>query len=152
MFKFASCSILMILEMGSWAWAPLSTWGLCLRDWSWSGGSYRNNTRVICFPAPGRPERAAQGTSLPDNKSQGCCCRNSLPTVINPNYNMTKQLCMKRIYDKICSKSPSNRATSFNCLQFDIMHLSLTTGVVAKHIRTHQSWLVTEKIVSDWLT
>ena len=29
----------------------------CLRDWSRSGGSYGNNTRVICCPAPGRPRR-----------------------------------------------------------------------------------------------
>ena len=61
-----------------------------LRDWSRSGGSYGNNTRVICCPAPGCPESAARGTSPPDNKSRGCCCRNSRPTVINPDYNMTK--------------------------------------------------------------
>ena len=66
----------------------------CLRDWSRSAGSYGNNTRVICCPAPGRPESAARGTSPPD-KSRGCCCRNSRPTVINPDYNMTKQRCMK---------------------------------------------------------
>ena len=29
----------------------------CLRDWSRSGGSYGNNTRVICCPAPGRPDK-----------------------------------------------------------------------------------------------
>ena len=29
-----------------------------LRDWSRSGGSYGNNTRVICCPVPGRPESA----------------------------------------------------------------------------------------------
>ena len=38
----------------------MSIW---LRDWSRSGGSYGNNTRVICCPAPGRPESAARGTS-----------------------------------------------------------------------------------------
>ena len=27
-----------------------------LRDWSRSGGSYGNNTRVTCCPAPGRPD------------------------------------------------------------------------------------------------
>ena len=32
---------------------------LNLRDWSRSGGSYGNNTRVICCPAQGRPESAA---------------------------------------------------------------------------------------------
>ena len=31
-----------------------------LRDWSRSGGSYGTNTRVICCPAPGRPESAAR--------------------------------------------------------------------------------------------
>ena len=29
----------------------------CLRDWSWSGGSYGNNTQVICCPVTGRPHR-----------------------------------------------------------------------------------------------
>ena len=110
-----------------------------LRDWSRSGGSYGNNTRVICCPAPGRPESAARGTSPPDNKSRGCCCRNSRPTVINPDYNMTKQRCMKRIYDKIRPKSPPNRATSPTCLHCDVTHLSLTTGVVALHI---PSWRI----------
>ena len=113
--------------------------GFGLRDWSRSGGSYGNNTRVICCPAPGRPESAARGTSPPDNKSRGCCCRNSRPTVINPDYNMTKQRCMKRIYDKIRPKSPPNLATSPTCLHCDVTHLSLTTGVVALHI---PSWRI----------
>ena len=89
--------------------------------------------------AAGRPESAAQGTSLPDNKSQGCCCRNSRPTVINPDYNMTKQRCMKSIYDKIHPKSPPNLATSPTCLHCDVTHFSLTTGVVALHI---PSWRI----------
>ena len=110
-----------------------------LRDWSRSGGSYGNNTRVICCPAPGRPESAARGTSPPDNKSRGCCCCNSRPTVINPDYNMTKRHCMKHIYDKIRPKSPPNRATSPTCLHCDVTHLSLTTGVVALHI---PSWRI----------
>ena len=113
--------------------------GRRLWDWSRSGGSYGNNTRVICCPAPGRPESAARGTSPPDNKSRGCCCRNSRPTVINPDHNMTKQRCMKCIYDKICPKSPTNRATSPTCLHCDVTHLSLTTGVVALHI---PSWRI----------
>ena len=125
----------------------LNPWVICgnvpadlgLRDWSRSGGSYGNNTRVICCPAPGRPESAARGTSPPDNKSRGCCCRNSRPTVINPDYNMTKQRCMKRIYDKIRPKSPPNLATSPTCLHCDVTHLSLTTGVVALHI---PSWRI----------
>ena len=110
-----------------------------LRDWSRSGGSYGNNTRVTCCPAPGRPESAARGTSPPDNKSRECCCRNSRPTVINPDYNMTKQRCMKRIYSKIHPKSPPNPATSPTCLHCDVTHLSLTTGVVALHI---PSWRI----------
>ena len=96
----------------------------CLRDWSRSGRSYGNNTRVICCPVPGRPESAARG----------CCCRNSRPTVINPDYNMTKQRYITRIYDKIRSKSPPNQARSATCLHCDVTHLSLTTGVVALHI------------------
>ena len=85
----------------------------CLRDWSRLGGSYGNNTRVICCPAPGRLESAA--------------------------YNMTKQRCMKRIYDKIHPKSTPNLATSPTCLHCDATHLSLTTGVVALHI---PSWRI----------
>ena len=110
-----------------------------LRDWSRSGGRYGNNTRVICCPAPRRPESAARGTSPPDNKSRGCCCRNSRPTVINPDYNMTKQLCMKHIYDKIRSKPPPNGAPSHTCLHCDVTHLSLTAGIVALPI---PSWSV----------
>ena len=106
----------------------------CLRDWSREGGSCGNNIWVICCPAPGRPESAARGTSPPDNKSRGCCCRKSRPTVINPDYNMTKQLCINRIHDKIRSKLPPNRATSPTCLHCDFTRLSLTTGVVALHI------------------
>ena len=83
---------------------------------------------------PTTHESAAQGTSPSDNKSRGCCCCNSRPTVINPDYNMTKQHCITRIYDKIHSKSPPNRATSPTCLHCDVTHLSLTTGVVALHI------------------
>ena len=85
-----------MLHCVMWCYAMLCY----LRDWSRSVGSYGNNTRVICCPAPGRPESAARGTSPPDNKSRGCCCRNSRPTVINPDYNMTKQRYITRIYDK----------------------------------------------------
>ena len=60
--------------------------------------------------------------------------RNSRPTVINPDYNMTKQRYITRIYNKIPSKSPPKRATSPTCLHCDVTHLSLTTGVVALHI------------------
>ena len=44
------------------------------------------------------------------SRSGGRYGRNSLLTVINPDYNMKKQLCMKRIYDKIRSKSSPSRA------------------------------------------
>ena len=69
-------------------------------------------------------------------RQQRCCCRNSRPTVVNPEYNMIKQRYIPRIYDKIRSKSPPNRATSPTCLHCDVTHLSLTTGVVALHIPT----------------
>ena len=72
--------------------------------------------------------------SPPDNKSRGGRCRKSQPTVINPNYNMTKQLCIKCIYDKIRSISSPKRATLPICLYCDVTHLSLTTRVVALHI------------------
>ena len=84
-------------------------------------------------------ERSSRDVPAPDNKSLGCCCRNSRPTVINPDYNMTKQRCMKRIYDKIHPKSPPNLATSPTCLHCDVTHISLTTGVVALHI---PSWRI----------
>ena len=112
---------------------------LWLRVWLRSGGSYGNNTRVICCPAQRRPKSAARGTSPPDNKSRGCCCRNSRPTVINPDYNMNKQRCMKRIYDKIHPKSPPNLVTSPTCLHCDVTHLCLTTGVVVLYI---PSWRI----------
>ena len=79
-------------------------------------------------------ERSSRDVPAPDNKSRGCCCHNSLPIVINPDYNMTKQRYITRIYDKIRSKSPPNRATSPTCLHCDVTHISLTTGVVALHI------------------
>ena len=137
-----------------------------LRDWSRSGGSYGNNTRVICcyngywviglihyiYYSPNhvpshshqyiyylRRELRSRDVPAPDNKSRGCCCRDSRPTVINPDYNMTKQRCMKRIYDKIRPTSPPNQATSPTCLDCDVTHLSLATGVVALHI---PSWRI----------
>ena len=77
-----------------------------IRDWSRSRGSFGNNTQVICCPAPGCPESTALATSPPNNKARGCCCHNYRPTVINPDYNMTKQFYIKCFYDKIRSKSP----------------------------------------------
>ena len=91
------------------------------------------------------PESTTRGTFPPDNQSRVCCCRNSRPTMMHPDYNMTKQLCMKSIYDKIRSKSPPNRALSPTCLHHvhcDVTLLSLTTGIVALHI---PSWRVRER-------
>ena len=90
-------------------------------------------------PAPGRPESAAWWMSPPDNKSWGYCCRNSRPTVTNPDYDMTIQLCIKCICDKILSKCPPNRATSPTLLHCEVTHLSLMTGVVVLHM---PSWRV----------
>ena len=49
-------------ELTFWSLSPhsikrRSSARLCLRDWSRSGGSYGNNTWVICCPAPGRPHQ-----------------------------------------------------------------------------------------------
>ena len=76
-----------------------------------------------------------------DNKSRGCCCRNSRPTVINPDLNMNKQLFMKHINDRIRS-NPPNRAPLPNCLHCDVKHLSLATRIVVLHI---PSWRVRER-------
>ena len=104
-----------------------------LRDWPWERGSYGNNTQVIFCPVQGRHESAAL------NKSQGCCCRNSRPTIINPDHNMTEQLCIKRIWQNMFKISP-NRVALSTCLHCDITHLSLTTGVVALHIPSWRVW------------
>ena len=84
--------------------------------------SYSNKTLVICCLVQGHPESAAWGTSPPNNKSEGRCCHNSWLTVINSNYNMTKHVCIKLIYDKIPSKSLLNQATLPTCLLSDITH------------------------------
>ena len=81
------------------------------------------------------PSDLLSGAGTPrERSSRGCCCRNSRPTVINPDYNMTKQRYITHIYDKIRSNSPPNRATSSTCLHYDVTHLSLTTRIVALHI------------------
>ena len=60
-------------------------------------------------------ERCSVGTSLElrsrnvhaaDNNSLGCCWHNTLPTLTDPEYIMTKQLCIKHLYYKIRSKHP----------------------------------------------
>ena len=90
---------------------------------------------VICCPPGPSLELRSRDVPAPDNKSLGCCCRNSRPTVINPDYNMNKQRYIPPIYDKIRSRPPPIRATSPTCLHSDVTHLSLTTGVVALYIR-----------------
>ena len=70
-----------------------------------------------------------------------CFRRRDVPRA-QPDYNMTKQLCNKSIYDIIRSKSPPNRAMSYTCIHCDVTHLFLTTGVVALHI---PSWRVREQ-------
>ena len=47
---------------------------------------------------------------------------------------MIKQLCIKHINGKIRFKSPPNSAPSPTCLNHDVTHFYLTTGVVALHI------------------
>ena len=86
---------------------------------------------MISCPPQRCPKNIAQGTSLLDNKSLRCCCCNSRPTMINHDYNMTKQFRIKRIYHEIHSTKSSDIAylPPLWCT-----HLSLTTGVVALHI------------------
>ena len=81
---------------------------------------------------------SGDGTSQ-ERSSRDVPAGQQINPVINPDYNMTKQWCMKHIYDKIRPKSPPNRATLPICLHCDVTHLSLTTGVVALHI---PSWRI----------
>ena len=73
-------------------------------------------------------------THPPDNKSLGCCCRNYRPTVINPDYNMTKQFVWNVFMAKYVQNLHQNRAPSPTCLHCDVTHLSLATWIVAFHI------------------
>ena len=106
-----------------------------LRDWSRSGGSYGNNTRVICCPAPGRPESAARGTSRrrTTNHEGVVAVTPDRPWSI-PIITWLNNVILHVFTTKKRSKSPPNRATSPTCLHCDVTHLSLTTGVVALHI------------------
>ena len=116
----------------------LLTFKFCLMGRPRAGASYGNNTRMICCLVQRRPESAAGGMSLPDDKSQRCFCNNSLPTVINPVYTMTKQLCIKRIYDK--NVQIATKSSDVAYLPPLLHHnLSSTTGVVGLHI---SSWRV----------
>ena len=99
----------------------------------------QQHPRDLLSSAGTSQERSSSDVPARQQISRGCCCRNSRPTVISPNYNMIKQHWIKHIYDKIRSKSPPNRATSPTCLHCDVTHLSLTTGVVALYI---PSWRV----------
>ena len=68
-----------------------------------------------------------------------------VPIVISPDYNMTKQLFIKSIYDKMRSKSPPNRATAPTCLHCEATHRSLTTGFVALLIPSWRVWVRKER-------
>ena len=118
------------LKLSSGKWRPFCLGLDVSRDCSCLGGSYGINTPVICCPAQGRHGSPARGIS-PDNKWQGCYCHNSQAIVINPDYNVTKELCIKRMCDKICSNSPSNPAMTPTCLHCEFTCFSLLIRVVA---------------------
>ena len=93
----------------------------------------------------------------------GCCWCNSWITAINPNYNITKQLFIKCIYDNISSKSVWNRTMLPACPHFGVTHLSLMKGVIALHILSwnhiklwgqlmQEPWFFTIKIVRYGIT
>ena len=100
--------------------------------------THYNGCNYLSMLSGGDFTRAALSGSAGAGQQIGCCCCNSLPTVINPDYNMTKQRYITRIYDKIRPKSPPNRATSPTCRHCDVTHLSLTRGVVALHISSQR--------------
>ena len=99
-----------------------------LMDWSLLGGELRQRHPSDLLSTVGTSrERNSRAVPL----VRGRCCRNSWPTVIDPDYNMTKRLGIKRIYHRILSDYPPNRPTSSTWLHCDVTHLSWTTGVVA---------------------
>ena len=51
---------------------------------------------------------AQRGMSLLHITLQGYCCHNSQPTLTNCDYNMTKQICIKCIYDRISCNAVSH--------------------------------------------
>ena len=85
--------------------------------------------KVIFCPGQGPTEQQITRVLLPSSR----------PTVINPDDNMNKQLCIKRTYDKTRSQPSPNQTTSPTCLHCDVTHLSLPTGFVAFRI---PSWRV----------
>ena len=71
------------------AWHRLICTNNCLvilynRDWSRLVGSYVKNTPTICCLVGTSLELRSRNVPVPHNNSLGCCCRNPLPTVINP--------------------------------------------------------------------
>ena len=91
----------------------------CLRDWSWLGGSYVSDTQVICCPGHGCPESADRLPIIPSH------------LWLIPIINMTKKLCIDRIYEKIHSNFYQNRTTSLPCLHGDVRLLPFMMEVVA---------------------
>ena len=74
------------------------------RHWLRLEGSYGNNTKVIC-----RRDCALGNVPAPGNTSRGYWQCNYGPNVMNPDHIVIKELCIKRRYDKIRSKSRANR-------------------------------------------
>ena len=73
----------------------LSMLGLMLKRLITVGRELRQQHLSDLLSGAETSQSAARGTSPPENKSLRCCCRNSRPTVINPDYDMTKRLCLK---------------------------------------------------------
>ena len=113
------------LKLSSGKWRPFFLGLDVSRDCSCLGGSYG-----ISCPAQGRHGSPARGTS-PDNKWRGFYCHISQPIVINPDYNVTIELCIKRMYCKICSNSPSNPEVTPTCLHCEVTCFPLLIRVVA---------------------
>ena len=58
---------------------------------------------------------------------------------------MNKQLCMKRIYDKISSQFLPIRARLLTCFYYDVMHFFLANGITTLHTppqRVRGTWRV----------
>ena len=115
----------------------------------WRLSYFRYNTKGR-HPGANRvcvSETCALEASTPDKKSRGCYRRNSRPTMINPDNNMTKQPCIKHLWIrqkafKISTKSsdvaflPTFTVTSPSCLH--LLYLSLVTAVAAFYKATVQ--------------
>ena len=67
----------------------------------------------------------------------GCCWHNSEATLIHPDQNRSKQLCIKQ---QNTFKISNNQATSPTCCYYDVIYLSLMTGIVAWHTLPWKVW------------